>query len=288
MAGVFHTDIANRVSRTYDVLSPGHRKIADFILRDPTEAAMLNNVELAMRCAVSTATATRFARAIGFSSFAAFRESQIKSLRVGQSHAQRLSQEIDEEASPFDVLRNGLDQDLSNLQTTRDCLDEESSTRAVNMILAAERVFAFGAGLSQYVIGTLIHGLEPYCRGNATNIGPSGSGNTAVRRVVHCNERDLVITCALPRYAADTVEITQIARDKGASVFCITDRPISPLTKYADVMFYADPARRLLPNSITSAVAIAEGIIAAVVNRRKEGLDVHRALDARQRNASPG
>lgn len=281
MAGSFHTDIAQRVSRAYESLSPGHRKIADFVLRNPAEAGMLNNVELARRCEVSSATATRFARAIGFTSFAEFRHAQIQSLCDGQSHAQRLSQEIDEDATSFDVLRNGLEQNLTNLRTARDRLDAESCTRAVDLILAAERIFAFGAGLSQYVIGTLVHGLEPYCRGNATNIGPLGNGDMAIRRVMHCTRRDLLIACSLPRYSADTIEITEIARDKGASVVCITDRPTSPLTKHSDVVFYVDPVRRLLPNSITSAVAIAEGLVAAVVNRRREELEVRRTLDAR-------
>ena len=284
MNSVFHSDTAQRVSRAYERLSPGHRRIADFILANPAEAAILNNVELATRCAVSTATATRFARAIGFSSFSDFRGSQIASIRAGCSHAERLSREINEEAAPLDVVRLGLDQDLYNLQTTRDRLDEASCCRAVDMILVAERIFAFGAGLSQYAIGILIHGLEPYCRGNATNIGPMGNGNTAVRRAVHFTGRDLVITCSLPSYTADTIEVTQLARERGASVLCITDRPTSPLTRYADAVFYANATRRLLPNSITSAVAVAEGIIAAVANRRREGLDVHRALDARHAN----
>ncbi|WEX11008.1 MurR/RpiR family transcriptional regulator [Chelativorans sp. AA-79] len=281
MVRTFYSDVAQRVSKAYATLSPGHRQIADFILKNATEAATMNNVELATRCQVSTATATRFARAIGFASFADFRESQINAMRNDLSHANKLSREIDSAASHFDLVRNGLEQDLSNLHATSSGLDEGTCTRAVDLILKSDRVFAFGAGLSQHAIGVLMHGLEPYCRGNATNIGPMGNGNTAIRRVLHCTENDLVITCSLPHYSADTIEITQIARQKGASVICITDRPTSPLTKHAHEIFYAHSNRRLLPNSITSAVAIAEGIIAAVANRRTEGLAVYRTLDAR-------
>ncbi|MDF1709609.1 MAG: SIS domain-containing protein [Paracoccaceae bacterium] len=103
---------------------------------------------------------------------------------------------------------------------------------------------------------------------------------------LHCQAGDLIILCSLPHYSTDAVEVAEIARTRGATVLCITDRPTSPLIKYADVTFYADAVRRLLPNSITSAVAIAEGIIAAVANRRREGMDVHQVLDARKkRNA---
>lgn len=277
----FYSDVAKRVSKAYATLSPGHRQIADFVIKNPTEAATMSNVELARRCEVSTATATRFARTIGFASFAEFRESQVDAMRAGLSHATKLSQEIDADASHFDVLRNGLGQDLANLGATSEGLDEETCSRVIDLVLNAERVFGFGAGLSQFAIGVLMHGLEPYCRGNATNIGPMGNGNTAIRRVLHATPRDVVITCALPHYSPDTVEITQLASERGASVVCITDHPTSPLVPFADAALYAHAGRKLLPNSITSAVAVAEGLVAAVANRRVEGIDVHRRLDAR-------
>lgn len=281
MNGTFYSDVAQRVSRTYETLSDGHRRIADFVLSNPTDAAQMNNIEIAAHCKVSAATATRFVRAVGFAGFSEFRESLIASLRGTASYAERLSGEIDLSASRYDMVRNGLDQDLRNLRSSYDTLDPSNCQRAVDMILNAERVFAFGGGLSQYVIGTLIHGLEPYCGGNASNIGPMSSSNSAIRKVVHCTHRDLLIVCALPHYAVETLEITRIARDKGASVIGITDRPTSPIIKYSDAIFYAETSRRLLPNSITSAVGIAEGLIAAVANCRKEGLEVHRTLDAR-------
>lgn len=286
MADNFHGEVAQRISAAYEALSPAHRQIADFILQNPTAATMMNNVELANHCKVSTATATRFARAIGFANFSDFRDSQIETMRVSETMAARLSSEIDENAGPFEVVDHGIDQDRANLEATRGRLDERSCVAAVEMILNANRIFAFGAGVSQFVIGTMVHGLEPYCRGNAVNIGPMGNGQSALRQVLHCQAGDLIILCSLPHYSTDAVEVAEIARTRGATVLCITDRPTSPLIKYADVTFYADAVRRLLPNSITSAVAIAEGIIAAVANRRREGMDVHQVLDARKkRNA---
>lgn len=282
----FYSDVAQRVSKVYSRLSAGHRQISDFIIKNPTEAATMTNVELAAKCNVSTATATRFARAIGFESFAEFREAQINGIRNNLSHASRLSQEVDADASHFDLVRNGIEQDLANLQTTSAGLHEDTCRHTVDLILNSERVFAFGAGLSQYAIGVLMHGLEPYCRGNATNIGPMGNGNAGIRRVLHSTPKDLVITCSFPHYAAETLEITQVARKNGSSVVCITDHPTSPLTEWADEIFYAHASRRLLPNSITAAVAIAEGLIAAVANRRTEGIALHRTLDAR--HSPPG
>ena len=278
MGRVYYSEVAQLVAKAYDRLSPGHRRIADFILKHPTEAAMLNNVELAVRCEVSNATANRFPKALGFSGFAEFRISQRDALRTDLSPATKLRDEIDETAGPFDVIQSGLRQDLANLNRTLAGLDEESCTRAIELILTAERIFAFGMGLSRHVAGLLIHGLEPFCRGNATEMGAGGGANSAMRRVVHCGPKDLLILASFPRYSAETLEIARVGRDNGTTIICLTDRPTSPLAKYADVVFYAQAERALLPNSATAAVAIAESIIAAVSNRRSEGINVHRKL----------
>lgn len=283
MDRVYYSEVAQLVAKAYDRLSPGHRRIAEFILQHPAEAAMLNNVELAARCEVSNATANRFPKALGFPGFAEFRSSQRDALRTDLSPANKLRDEIDESASHFEVIRNGLQQDLGNLETTLAGIDEASCTRAVELILSAERIFAYGAGLSRYIAGLLIHGLEPFCRGNATDIGAAGGANSALRRVVHCNKKDLLIIASFPRYAADTLEIAKIGRENNATIICLTDRPTSPLSKYADIVFYAQADRKLLPNSVTAAVALAEGIIAAVANRRSEGINVHMRLAENQR-----
>ncbi|NLS07285.1 MurR/RpiR family transcriptional regulator [Rhizobium sp. P32RR-XVIII] len=283
MDRVYYSEVAQLVAKAYDRLSPGHRRIAEFILQHPAEAAMLNNVELAARCEVSNATANRFPKALGFPGFAEFRSSQRDALRTDLSPANKLRDEIDESASHFEVIRNGLQQDLGNLETTLAGIDEASCARAVELILSAERIFAYGAGLSRYIAGLLIHGLEPFCRGNATDIGAAGGANSALRRVVHCNKKDLLIIASFPRYAADTLEIAKIGRENDATIICLTDRPTSPLSKYADIVFYAQADRKLLPNSVTAAVALAEGIIAAVANRRSEGINVHMRLAENQR-----
>ena len=283
MDRVYYSEVAQLVAKAYDRLSPGHRRIAEFILQHPAEAAMLNNVELAARCEVSNATANRFPKALGFPGFAEFRSSQRDALRTDLSPANKLRDEIDESASHFEVIRNGLQQDLANLETTLAGIDEASCTRAVGLILNAERIFAYGAGLSRYVAGLLIHGLEPFCRGNATDIGAAGGANSALRRVVHCGKKDLLILAAFPRYSADTLEIARIGRENNTTIICLTDRPTSPLSKYADIVFYAQADRKLLPNSVTAAVALAEGIIAAVANRRSEGINVHLRLAENQR-----
>jgi DNA-binding MurR/RpiR family transcriptional regulator len=277
----YHSEVASRIGKAYQDLSAGHRQIADFILKSPAEAAMMTIVELASRCNVSNATANRFAKAIGFKGFADFRASQMDALRMDMAPAEKLRTEIDENASNFDIIRNALKQDLDNLQNTLDGLDEASCRRAVDLILAAQRIFTFGSGISYYIAGMLTHGLEPFCRGNVSMMGATGGATAAYRRLVHSDENDLIVLVSFPRYSPGTVELAEAARRRNTRVLCITDSPTSPLTRYADEVLFAQAKRSLLPNSATSAFALVEGIVAAVANRRSEGADVHLRLAQR-------
>ena len=56
-------------------LSPGQRRIAQYLIEHITEAAFLTITDLAERVGVSQPSVTRFAAAVGFSGYPALRES---------------------------------------------------------------------------------------------------------------------------------------------------------------------------------------------------------------------
>lgn len=277
----FYSDTANRISRAYSALSPSHKRIADFVLGAPAESAMMTIEELAKACRASIATANRFAKAIGFEGFAEFRAHQMEAVKVALAPVEKLKAGLDGSASAFDIIANGLVQDVANLEQTRETLTSETCMKAVEMILGARRVFTYGAGISYHIAGILTHGLEPFCRGNISMMGAIGGFNAALRRLVHADENDLVIFISFPRYAPDTLELLDEAKQRGLRILCITDRPTSPLAGPADVALYAQTERRLLPNSGTAAFALVDGLAAAVANRRQEGIDVQMRLAKR-------
>ncbi|MBE0532203.1 MAG: MurR/RpiR family transcriptional regulator [Rhodospirillales bacterium] len=281
LRAMYYSDTANRIAHAYALLSKSHKKIADFVLGAPAEAAMMTIDELAKACLVSNATANRFAKAIGFDGFADFRARQIEAIKQTLAPVEKLKAGRDGSASSFDIISDSIRHDLENLEKTRETLAPESCGKAVDLILAAERIFIFGSGISYYIAGILTHGLEPFCRGNVSMMGTTGGVNSALRRLVHAGERDLAIFISFPRYAPDTLELVEAARRQGARILCITDRPTSPLARYADVALYVQAERRLLPNSATAAFALADGLAAAVANRRREGVDIQMRLAAR-------
>ena len=67
------TDLANRISAAYPSLSGAPRRAADFVLQHPLETATMTIEGFAERSGASTATVTRFVRALGYGSYSEFR-----------------------------------------------------------------------------------------------------------------------------------------------------------------------------------------------------------------------
>lgn len=63
-------------------LSPGQRRIAQYLIEHITEAAFLSITDLAERVGVSQPSVTRFAAAVGFSGYPALRE-KLQTIALG-------------------------------------------------------------------------------------------------------------------------------------------------------------------------------------------------------------
>jgi DNA-binding MurR/RpiR family transcriptional regulator len=129
---MYYSDTANRIAHAYGLLSKSHKKIADFLLTAPAEAAMMTIDELAEACSVSNATANRFARAIGFDGFAEFRTRQIEALKQTLAPVEKLKAGRDGSASSFDIIADSIRHDLENLEKTHQTLRRNAARRRSN------------------------------------------------------------------------------------------------------------------------------------------------------------
>jgi DNA-binding MurR/RpiR family transcriptional regulator len=82
----------------------------------------------------------------------------------------------------------------------------------------------------------------------------------------------LLIAIAYPRYSADTIFLTQRARDAGVPVLALTDRVSSPLAALATVTLYSHSESQYFANCESSALALIEALCSAVAHRSKGSL----------------
>jgi DNA-binding MurR/RpiR family transcriptional regulator len=261
-----------RIAAAYPRLSPAHRKAADFVLKHPFHAATMMIDELARAARISVATANRFARALGIDGYPAFRAELVRTFSATLAPVEKLRIELQRDASIAEIARGALEQSQRNLQTTLHHVAEANTARAVATILAAERVFTIGFGMSGVLANFAADALSPYCR-FAQNAAGEGGTEQAIRRLFRLAKDDVVIGIALPRYSKDTIDLLRFAGERGATVIAITDGPASPVAKGADIVFYVGAEHGVLTSSGVAAFALIEALGAAVARQTKDPLD---------------
>ncbi len=260
------TTVAQRIAQALPRLTRSHRQVADFVLEHPLQVATLPIDELAATVGVSVATANRFARALDFDGYAAFRTELVRGFEPLLAPVERLRGNLEHPTTVSDVFPTALEESQPNIEATRQALDYTACEAAVDNMVRARSIYIAGFGASAWLGGLLQHGLDACC--NDVRLLSSVSGVThAARTLMHAGPQDLLVTITFPRYLNDTMNLTEIAKRQGCTVIAVTDRPSSPVAPLADVALYAQTETRYRPNCETSVLALIEALTSAVALR---------------------
>lgn len=245
--------------------------IADFLLRNPVRATAWGIEELASHTRTSTATLSRFARALGFAGFAALRAAMAEAL---QSALQPVFHPVEKlrgaleradlRTSNNPVIAESLEASLKNLRSTAAGLDLGRLGTIVKKVLEAQTVYTLGFGISAHLAAMLALDLQPFCR-QAINVVEFGGTEVAAGRLMNIGEKDLLVAISFPRYASDAVTLTRYARDRGARIVVLTDSVASPLTPWAHDVLLAAASHPVLSSNFTAALLVIETLVTCLM-----------------------
>lgn len=265
------TSVAQRIAQALPRLSRSHRQVADYVLKFPLQVATLPIDELATAAGVSIATANRFARALDFDGYAAFRAELVRGFEPLVAPLERLRGKLEKPGSVAEVFAAALDESRRNIELTRQSLDYEACENAVQRIVQARSIFIGGFGASAWLAGLLQHGLDASCPDVRLLSMPGGITQSA-RVLLHAGPQDLFIVITFPRYLNDTVALTHLARERGCPVLALTDKPSSPVAPLADVSLYCQTETSFRSNNETTVLALIEALISAVALRMPDAV----------------
>ncbi|MBL0142549.1 MAG: MurR/RpiR family transcriptional regulator [Betaproteobacteria bacterium] len=260
--------MAQRIARVLPALTRSHRRIADYVLAHPLQAATMPIDELASTVGVSVATANRFARALEFEGYSQFRAALVLGFESTLAPVERLRSKVERPASVCDVFAAALAEAGNNIDLTQRSLDAGSCEQAVNAILGAKRIYIVGFGSSAWLGGLLQRYLDRYHDNVQLLASVEGSSHGA-RILTRLTPADLLIAIAYPRYFSDTVLLARRAREAGVPILALTDRVASPLAPLATIALYAHTDSQYFANSEASVLALIEALASAVSHHRK-------------------
>jgi DNA-binding MurR/RpiR family transcriptional regulator len=211
-------------------LSPAEDRVAEKVLHDPRAAAALTISELATAASTSETTVLRFCRRLGLPGYPSLRLSLAE-----ESAPQRIRKapvtDISAEDSIDDIIAKISFVDSSAVEETAGQLDRESLKRAADAVASAGRVEIYGIAASNIVGADLQQKLHRMGLHAANTADP----HIALTGVTLLKPGDVAIGISHSGTTAETVEVMNAARQRGATTIGITNFPMSALAKAVDI-----------------------------------------------------
>jgi DNA-binding MurR/RpiR family transcriptional regulator len=265
-------------------LSPAQRRIAQYLLDHMPDSAFLSSVVLAQRAGVSQPSVTRFAAALGFSGYPAFRDA-LRAIALDVPEAATLAgaaglDGLNGRPGPGDPAA-GRDDAGPPMQAA--VADEMANLQALHELLADPRVVTglareLVASVPLAVLGLRISApLAEYFSFAARRIHPdvrclTFGGSVVFDALLHVSEAGgkWLVAFALPRYPAETVQALRFARRLGMRTAVISDVRFVPFAGDADVLLPAGVGTRLLFDSHAAPAVLAGVIVQAMADADPE------------------
>jgi DNA-binding MurR/RpiR family transcriptional regulator len=252
-----------RIREYYDSLTPGFRKIADFITSQTLDAAFLTTTELARRVGVDQATVVRFAQAIEYSGY------------------RELSQEIEEyvlkkvtasyrkaaEAETEETLVEGLAENTE--QRLRECFATEASKigEAVHILRDAPHIWVAAEFVMYHLAEYIVHSLQGF-QIPASAVHPTTHTSSVALSHMQEGEALLAFTIYFPH--VDTGHLVNLAREKGLHTINVTDYSNGLAAREADITIKVSSKSPMVLPSVGPAFNVMQIMAASIIAQRSE------------------
>lgn len=253
-------DVLSAVRRKYDELTYSQKRIAEAIVEDPEFVAFATVDKLAQRLSIAPSTVVRFAYKIGLNGYPDLQE-RVRTIVRGQMRSRPQSKDGDAElASHLDSSGQAasLLHDLDNLRQTISGTDVNRLTEAITAIATARNVFVLGGYASGALAAYTALTLERI-RGQAYLI--ESHGGRHIPALFQGTKDDVVLAFGFAPYSADTVQILELARERGMRGIGITDTPISPIGQRVDIVLPTRVSGMGAQNSLVAPLAIVNALL---------------------------
>jgi DNA-binding MurR/RpiR family transcriptional regulator len=217
----------------YAELSEGHRRVADFILASPHQAALMTLEDFTRQTGVSQSTTTRLGRRLGLSGFQELK----RLLRADLQEALSPVEDFVATLRPQHLARKApwtesIEEDLERLREIRAVGGDADFARASALLASARRVFMIGFGSSSFIAqygAFCLASLRDGCEALPDSAGIEG----AQRRMLGAGPEDVAVLLAFARYTREGVRLAERLQGAAVPLILISDSEKAPHARFA-------------------------------------------------------
>ncbi|MCI8583783.1 MAG: MurR/RpiR family transcriptional regulator [Dorea sp.] len=252
-------------------LTKTQQTIADFVLDHSSDACFMTSTEIADRLDVSESSVIRFARSLGYTGFMDFQKNLRKEYQEQVHHisnaitvpSQRMAQ-INKVGISGDYLKQHFTNVISNIEEMFSNNSLHTFEDAADIIVKSKQKYITATrgdtALADYASLYLKH-MVPNV------ISTSSACMSPVDQLLNICKEDCLLIFGFPRYSTLDHITVRMAKDAGAKIIVVTDKPSSLLAQYASVLITVPVDSNSFNNSLVAAQFTTECLLEAVSHR---------------------
>lgn len=198
----------------YEELSPGFRRLADFIMNSTLDAAFLTATELSRRVDVDPATVVRFAQELGYSGYRELSREIKRYVRDQVTATYRKAAEAGTVEALLHALLENAQQNVQQFATT----ELFGLAEAARLVSSARRIWVSGEYMGYDIARFMVKNFEALGM-IAQAFSPSMMETASV--VSRMDEGDVLLALCNSGPNVDTGYAVHLARAKGLKTICI-------------------------------------------------------------------
>ncbi|HUM84780.1 MAG TPA: MurR/RpiR family transcriptional regulator [Lachnospiraceae bacterium] len=242
-------DFITNIKSMYNQFSRTEKKVADYILKNPTEVPFMSITDLADACGVGDTTVFRLCRTLDLKGYQEFKMMLSLSITNDEEKTEQYSGNINLKDDFPTVAQKVLNTNVAALNETYSLLNYEDMDKAIRYLRDAERVFFFGVGAS---LLTAMKAMNKFLR-IESKVYCYEDSHMQLMAASMLGPKDVAFIFSYSGSTKDTIEIAKNARAGKAHIICITRFIKSPLTAYADILLLSGANEGPLQGGSTSA-----------------------------------
>jgi RpiR family carbohydrate utilization transcriptional regulator len=212
----------DRIRASIPALPPAEQRVARLLMADPRSFATLPVAELADRAHVSKPTVVRFCRSIGYDGLADFKLKLAGSVNEGVPFVHRA---VDDDDKAGDIVVKVIDNAVAAMLRYRNAAASQSIERAIAALADTGRRSNEGRRVEFYGVGNsgivALDAQHKFFRLGVTAAAVS-DGHMQVMSATMLRPGDCAVVISNSGRSRDLLDVTEIARRKGATVIAIT------------------------------------------------------------------
>lgn len=221
-----NVNILELIESKYDELYEQEKKVADYVLENPTIITSMSVKELSDRSGASQATIVRFSKKLGCKGFYHLKIALSKSIESDRELSDLTIDTDDYSTSIKNIFISKVDE----IEKCVNSLDHKSVERSMKLIKKCENLYIYGAGNTNSIAVYASYQFNQYGVKAIVNVGPEMQINAAFGMT----EKDACILISNSGMSNLILDIATIAQQNSVPIIAMTSYPTSPLAMMSE------------------------------------------------------